>query len=377
MFKIKDKTDKDQKNTETTVKECYKLLYDNAVNYPIKISEVYHKNKHLNKALSYLNNYSIPYFFEVQKPWVLYWSLNAIYINSDPCFELDLELRTELSDYVLEFQHEEGGFSGSKYSYPNLISSYAAILAMMVLNVKDKLQLINKQKMEIFLLNMKNEDGSFNTHYKGESDIRALFAAVLIMDVLNINNPKLKNNIADYLIKNQSYDGGISPNLGSESHAGYTYCGVAALAILKQLAKLDLLKLKQWLILKQKNIEGGFCGRANKLVDSCYTFWVGSIFSIIDNYEKDGKTNGFIYNQDDLLKYVIFCCQSEADGLKDKPEKNPDIYHSMYAASGFNICYNKNYTSKMFDFKDFNLREIDPIYNIPTSILNDVKSYNL
>ncbi|MCP4485133.1 MAG: hypothetical protein GY823_11315, partial [Flavobacteriaceae bacterium] len=36
-----------------------------------------------------------------------------------------------------------------------------------------------------------------------------------------------------------------------------------------------------WLVNKQKDYYGGFCGRTNKLVDSCYTFWQGAVFNIL------------------------------------------------------------------------------------------------
>jgi protein farnesyltransferase subunit beta len=34
--------------------------------------------------------------------------------------------------------------------------------------------------------------------------------------------------------------------------------------------------------LRQIEIEGGFNGRINKLVDSCYNFWQGAAFEIMD-----------------------------------------------------------------------------------------------
>lgn len=29
-------------------------------------------------------------------------------------------------------------------------------------------------------------------------------------------------------------------------------------------------------------LEGGFQGRTNKLVDGCYSFWIGSVFALIE-----------------------------------------------------------------------------------------------
>jgi protein farnesyltransferase subunit beta len=42
-------------------------------------------------------------------------------------------------------------------------------------------------------------------------------------------------------------------------------------------------------------MEGGFQGRPNKLVDGCYSFWVGALFPLLEQimtsrqFEKDAK----------------------------------------------------------------------------------------
>ena len=63
----------------------------------------------------------------------------------------------------------------------------------------------------------------------------------------------------------------------------YTYCGLAALCILGEEHKLDLEALLDWLVHRQMTAEGGFQGRTNKLVDSCYTFWQGAIANLLHN----------------------------------------------------------------------------------------------
>ena len=48
--------------------------------------------------------------------------------------------------------------------------------------------------------------------------------------------------------------------------------------------------------------EGGFNGRINKLVDSCYNFWQGSTFELLDIALKGhGNVAGeWLYNQEAL-----------------------------------------------------------------------------
>jgi protein farnesyltransferase subunit beta len=95
---------------------------------------------------------------------------------------------------------------------------------------------------------------------------------------------------------------------------------------------------------RQMRVEGGFQGRPNKLVDSCYSFWVGALFPLIhitltqsklspsiatnnnNNNTKDETkisllSNEWCFDQIALQKYILLCCQDKNGGLKDKPEK--------------------------------------------------------
>lgn len=46
-------------------------------------------------------------------------------------------------------------------------------------------------------------------------------------------------------------------------------------------AALDLDRLEAWASARQASIEGGFNGRTGKLADGCYSFWLGSLFPLI------------------------------------------------------------------------------------------------
>lgn len=99
-----------------------------------------------------------------------------------------------------------------------------------------------------------------------------------------------------------------------EAHGGYTFCGMAALVILKQEHLLDLRSLlvsgttaltgfggaswpqgvlvpalppapvpsaQRWVTHRQMRFEGGFQGRCNKLVDGCYSFWQAGLLPLL------------------------------------------------------------------------------------------------
>ena len=81
--------------------------------------------------------------------------------------------------------------------------------------------------------------------------------------------------------------GGLGGEPGNEAHGGYTYCGVAALALLGKVHTLDVARLKAWLAQRQAAIEGGFNGRTNKLTDGCYSFWQGGAGAVLARAHTD------------------------------------------------------------------------------------------
>ena len=136
--------------------------------------------------------------------------------------------------------------------------------------------------------------------------------------------------------------------------------------------------------------EGGFQGRTNKLVDGCYSFWQGgagvlmeclhgkSELSNREDIFSKGKVH-IIYQRitfslASLQEYVEKCCQSPNGGLRDKPGKSPDFYHSCYCLSGLSLCQNQyQFLSDSTSEVDFvpilaedgnRLKATHPIHNI-------------
>lgn len=69
--------------------------------------------------------------------------------------------------------------------------------------------------------------------------------------------------------------------------------------------------------------EGGFQGRTNKLVDGCYSFWVGATIPITQALiAQDGKQlKQCLFDRAALQEYILLCCQKPNGGLLDKPGK--------------------------------------------------------
>lgn len=78
--------------------------------------------------------------------------------------------------------------------------------------------------------------GSISIHKNGEMDIRGVYCSLVVADILNIleGNEELTRGCADFVASCQTYEGGISCAPFGEAHGGYTFCGLAALLLLKE-----------------------------------------------------------------------------------------------------------------------------------------------
>lgn len=78
-----------------------------------------------------------------------------------------------------------------------------------------------------------------------------------------------------------------------EAHGGYTSCSVLSLSLLAAndvrpspgKRQVDYKSLLRWSVMMQASAAdgGGFKGRANKLVDGCYGWWVGGSFAVLES----------------------------------------------------------------------------------------------
>lgn len=323
---------------------------------------------------------------------------------------------------------ETGGFSGGYMQGGHILSTYACVMAMIIIGAKFDLlphvfEMIDVPSIKRFFWKMKVDDpaddnfGTFRVCEHGEFDTRVVYGMVAVASTLGFLDSQERNErghtltqgTADWLLRCQTYEGGLAGEPDQEAHGGYTHCGVAALLLLRQAHRLDLDKMLEWATSRQFEYEGGFCGRTNKLVDGCYSFWLGGLFPLIhyaklsaEALEKEkvkekenvrgkgrreegketpegGNTGqvdetkhvnngasstcsclsttpisealrvgsllpipndfGWCFDQHRLQRYVTLFSQSHfpAPGLKDKPSKNADFYHTCYCLSGLAV----------------------------------------
>ncbi|KAL1537141.1 protein farnesyltransferase [Salvia divinorum] len=285
------------------------------------------------------------YVLDANRPWLCYWIIQSIALLGD-C--VDDKLENGLIDFLSRCQDQDGGYGGGPGQMPHLATTYAAVNALITVGGQNSLSSINREKLYNFLLRMKDASGGFRMHDGGEVDVRACYTAISVASVLNILDDRLIQNVGDYIVSCQTYEGGIAGEPCSEAHGGYTFCGLAAMVLINEADRLNLPELLNWVMFRQ-GIEGGFQGRTNKLVDGCYSFWQGAVAAIIqrlhvtvkkqlglpDTFELDCSTESGNESSDDDGEEVSEGSSSPVD--ISEPTKGESL--STSAAMGLNNGY--------------------------------------
>jgi len=135
-----------------------------------------------------------------------------------------------------------------------------------------------------------------------------------------------KEKATQYILQSQSYDGAIGQAPLQEGHAGSTFCALASLTMMGTLDKLPHKdRLLKWLINRQGL---GFCGRPNKLEDTCYSFWVGGSLNILECFHvvEANHTRSFTRS-----------CQQRTGGCAKWSDCRSDVLHTYMAFCGLSF----------------------------------------
>nr|CAB3246705.1 protein farnesyltransferase subunit beta [Phallusia mammillata] len=301
------------------------------------------RDRHIDYLLKGLNMLSKSYeCLDASRPWLCYWIVHSLNLLEE---EIPEVMKSRICKFLGKCQHPKGGFGGGPGQIAHLAPTYAAVNCLCSLQTEEAYNTINRNTLLEFLWRMRQADGSFTMHDDGETDTRSIYCAVSAASLTGLLNEDLElfNNSVQWLVRCQTYEGGMGGCPGAEAHGGYTFCGYAALVILDHYKLVDTDRMLRWVTNKQMKMEGGFQGRTNKLVDACYSFWQGGLLPLIHNtLEQEGGVEGevaeaqetWLYDQMALQHYVLHCCQCSFGGLIDKPGKSRDYYHTCYALSG-------------------------------------------
>ncbi|XP_015910439.1 protein farnesyltransferase subunit beta [Parasteatoda tepidariorum] len=307
---------------------------------------------------------------DASRPWLCYWILHSIELLGEP---IPSDIKSHIIEFLRACQHPNGGFGGGPGQDAHLAPTYAAVNALCILGETRAFEVIDRDKLVNFLFRMKQPDGSFIMHEGSESDIRGVYCALSVAMLTSVWCSKLVKKTAQWVSRCQTYEGGFGGIPGMEAHGGYTFCGLASLMLLQEGNLVNIHSLLRWLVFKQMSYEGGFQGRTNKLVDSCYSFWQGGTFPIIhrllNRTVPDNLSREFwMFDQRALQEYLLICCQAPHGGMIDKPERSRDFYHTCYSLSGLSISQHFYNSNNMKDWivghKNNELVQTHPIYNI-------------
>ncbi|CAE8643264.1 unnamed protein product [Polarella glacialis] len=331
-------TSLEQQKTENDVRNCFTTFLMNSNGQADILL-----NRELHTSWLKRGLRSLPTNFaglDASRPWFVYWISHALEVLDD----YDESIwASKVASFLSQCQHPTGGFAGGPRQLSHLAPTYAAVSALVIAGSEAAYKAVDRETMYRFLMSMKSPHGGFKMHHEGETDMRGSYCALAVASMLHILTDELADGIPEYIRRCQTWEGGLAGEEGLEAHGGYSYCGLAALCIIGKAHALDLHAFLNWAARKQMAHEGGFQGRANKLVDSCYNFWLGGIFPLLhEAFRQKGEDvalpeNHSWFAPSPLQTYGLLACQHAGGGLKDKPGKSADFYHTCYALSGLSV----------------------------------------
>lgn len=433
-------TSQEQEETEEMVErffKVYRLAPDHNFK-TIKLARDFHIYYLLNGLKGLPSGFDS---LDASKPWLVYWIVHAL----DMLDALDRVPQSTI-DGIVDYlgnkcqNRTTGGFGGGFQQLSHTAPTYAAVNALCIIHpytsVKNSaLDVIDRKLLYNFFMSLKDrKSGGFCVHKDGEVDVRGCYTILSVATLLNICTDELKEGVRDYVVNSQTYEGGCGSYPGHEAHGGYAFCGLAALLLIKDWEGLNVEEMAYWCARRQMSFEGGFQGRTNKLVDSCYSFWMGGTFPLIqaiiaaeksdtDRTETDinifkhlqwvprqGSSSGgnveqsatsytstslesststisieeitdentqeedpypelqdteWLFNQTALQEYLMLCSQLNNGGMRDKPGKSRDFYHTCYALSGLSVSQN-NPSGRVtaIGLPENKLRVINPVFGL-------------
>ncbi|KAF5188481.1 farnesyltransferase subunit beta, partial [Thalictrum thalictroides] len=151
-------TQREQWMVESKVSEIYQLftsLPPHAQALMLELQRDQHM-EYLNKGLNQLG----PSFcvLDANRPWLCYWILHSIALLGE-C--IDCEREDDAVDFLNRCQDRDGGYGGGPGQMPHLATSYAAVNSLITLGGEKAFSSINRDKLHVFLLRMKDPSGGF------------------------------------------------------------------------------------------------------------------------------------------------------------------------------------------------------------------------
>ena len=221
----------------------------------------------------------------------------------------------------------------SSYLNGHLAMTYTAIISLVILG--DDLSRLQREPIARALFSLQDTDGNFvATSAGGEKDLRFVYCAAVVSRLLGLDKDLFdKDRAVRFIMSCWNYDGGFGLCPGQESHGGAAYVGYAALVLMEKqdeaMTPGQKQKLGSWCLRRQST--GGFQGRCNKLVDTCYSFWIGGTLQMLGQEWLD------MMDKDSLREFLLRGTQTKMGGFSKVPGIYPDVLHSYFGLCGLSL----------------------------------------
>ncbi|KAJ7066578.1 terpenoid cyclases/protein prenyltransferase alpha-alpha toroid, partial [Mycena amicta] len=215
------------------------------------------------------------------------------------------------------------------YDGPHLVMTYTALLTLAIL--RDDFTKLDRTGLVKFVRSCQKEDGSFSiVPGFGESDLRTLYCAFCISNMLEDWSGIDMDRALRYVESCRTYEGGYGQNSYCEASGGPTYIALASIYQAPRplpLSAAERARSIHWLIHNQDQ-SGGFRGRTGKVADACYSFWCGAALRVL------GAEN--LVDVDTHARFIA-SCQFKYGGIAKIPGEDPDPYHTYLSIAALSL----------------------------------------
>lgn len=172
-----------------------------------KISTTLRRDQTINFLLKGLKNLSEGYeCLDASRPWLAYWILHSLELLN---VAIEGQQRSEIINFLSRCQNTSGGFAGGPGQVSHLAPTYAAINALVILG-QEALEIVDREKLVLWLDSLRQNDGSFIMHEGGEVDIRGVYCALSAARLTNTYSPELFRNTHQWVLKYENSDKNIA-----------------------------------------------------------------------------------------------------------------------------------------------------------------------
>uniref|UniRef100_A0A0E0JIF0 Protein farnesyltransferase subunit beta n=1 Tax=Oryza punctata TaxID=4537 RepID=A0A0E0JIF0_ORYPU len=319
-------TQVEQMKVEAKVADIYRVFFGNAPNANSLMLELWREQhvEYLTRGLKHLG----PSFhvLDANRPWLCYWMIHALALLDETP---DEDVEDDIVNFLSRCQDKDGGYGGGPGQLPHLATTYAAVNTLVTIGSERALSSINRDNLYKFMLRMKDTSGAFRMHDGGEIDVRASYTAISVASLVNILDGELAKGVGNYITRCQTYEGGIAGEPYAEAHGG------AGWHFAKEWNVDFKDELINWLMVAtpfgSKRPPGDDACATSSSTEAAYYAKFG-----LDFIEKSNQI-GPLFHNIALQQYILLCAQVLDGGLRDKPGKNRDHYHSCYCLSGLSV----------------------------------------